>query len=304
MLSLLAFFMLAVGGLVAVAPGATAVVNTCRARDLTQDTPVRTNLQRVIDAASYGDKITVKRVCVGNFLIDKKLFLVGVPTPTRSRAVLYGNGATTLVVSSYVRLTNLKITGGATTGDGGGIYNIGSLTLIDTVVTGNTAAYGGGISNGGDEAHYSANLFLKGTSSVTHNTATSDGGGIDNTTFGTFVMNDSSSVTANHADLSGGGIANHHGPMTLKGLSSVNDNTAAAFGGGIYVEGGSVAVQGGASVAANIADSDDTNGGTGGGAYTLCTGTLTGAADGGNIHNNLRGATAPVVDNIANQVCA
>jgi fibronectin-binding autotransporter adhesin len=47
-------------------------------------------------------------------------------------------------------LSNLTISGGVTTGDGGGLLNEGMTTLSDVVVTGNEAAGdGGGIENAG-----------------------------------------------------------------------------------------------------------------------------------------------------------
>jgi predicted outer membrane repeat protein len=79
-------------------------------------------------------------------------------------------------------------------GEGGGIRNQGSLTLVHTSVSGNKASYGGGISNGGS-------LVLE-NSSVANNTA-GGGGGIYNT--GTLVIQNST-VSGNHATASGGGL--------------------------------------------------------------------------------------------------
>ena len=59
------------------APSAAAVGNTCRATNLTQGTPSRSNLQAAINAAHPGDRISVEGVCVGSFTIDRNLTLVG-----------------------------------------------------------------------------------------------------------------------------------------------------------------------------------------------------------------------------------
>jgi nitrous oxidase accessory protein NosD len=105
---------LVVGGLVTLAPHASAVVNTCRARNVTKDRPSRLNLQLVIDAADPGDTIAVRYVCVGNFTIAKDLRLVGRSTREVPRPVLDANGeGRVLTVSGNVRLANLVITGGS-----------------------------------------------------------------------------------------------------------------------------------------------------------------------------------------------
>ena len=91
---------------------ASAVVNTCRATNLTQATPGRPNLQATINAAHMGDTISVEGVCIGSFRIDTDLILAGKPTPERARPVLNGGGRRVLRVGASVRLTNLKITGG------------------------------------------------------------------------------------------------------------------------------------------------------------------------------------------------
>ena len=203
-LSVLATIGLVTALLAVLAPGADAVVNTCKARNLTKDTPVDTNLQRVIKAASPGDTIAVKYVCVGNFTIAKTLTLLGRATPGMAKAVLNANGAgrPLQVVMARVRLINLKVTGGLKNA-GGGIYNdSGTVTLKDTVVRGNTASNdGGGIYN------YAGTVTLKGSSSVSGNTADQRGGGIFSYA-GTVALKNSSSVSGNTASQQGGGIFN------------------------------------------------------------------------------------------------
>ena len=284
-LSVLAAFALVAGMLVILAPGAGAVVNTCKARNLTKGTPVDTNLQRVIKAASPGDTISVKYVCVGNFKIAKKLSLVGKATPGVPKAVLNGNGTgRTLWVSAQVRLTNLKITGGKSL-NGGGIYNTGTLTLKDTMVRGNTGDSGGGIAN----RDAAGTVTLNGSSSVSGNSAVG-AGGIEN--FGAITMNDSSSVSDNTTAGAAGGIYNE-GTVSLNGSSSVSGN-ASGWGGGILNHVGSVTLNGSSSVSGNTTfyeaggienlgtitmnDSSTVSGnragGTGGGIYTARTLTL------------------------------
>jgi hypothetical protein len=231
MISVLRVTALVAGMLAVLAPGANAAVNTCKAKNLTKGTPVDTHLQRVIRAASPGDTISVKYVCVGNFNIGKDLTLVGKSTPGMAKAVLNANGTgRTLYVSAQVRLTNLKVTGGnLINAGGGGIVNVaGILTLKDTVVSGNTGLGGGGIYNPNGST-----LIMNGSSSVNGNTvpdgSSYSGGGIFNY-YGTLIMNGSSSVNGNTAP-SGGGISSYGGTVTLKDSSSVSGNTALHDGG-------------------------------------------------------------------------
>jgi len=117
---------------------------------------------------------------------------------------------------------------------GGVLLNQGTLTLDSTVVTGGKANLGGGIAN-----LKTGTLTLKGTSSVTGNTAeallaesTEDsggGGGIFNSGNLTFS---GGNVKTNTAAYDGGGIFNK-GSLTISG-GSVSTNTAAYSGGGIY----------------------------------------------------------------------
>jgi hypothetical protein len=230
MISVLGLTALVAGMLAVLAPGANAAVNSCKAKNLTKGTPVDTHLQRVIRAASPGDTISVKYVCVGNFNIGKNLTLVGKATPGMAKAVLNANGTgRTLFVSAEVRLTNLKVTGGnLINAGGGGIVNVaGILTLKDTVVSGNTGDGGGGIYNP------NGTLIMNGSSSVNGNTVPNgssySGGGIFSY-YGTLIMNGSSSVNGNIAP-SGGGISSYGGTVTLKDSSSVSGNTALHDGG-------------------------------------------------------------------------
>ena len=79
-LSVVVLTLVSAGSLSLGMPASTAVANTCRARNVTQDSAVSSNLQAVIRDAVGGDVISVKFVCVGNFTIAKNLTLVGRPT--------------------------------------------------------------------------------------------------------------------------------------------------------------------------------------------------------------------------------
>ncbi len=102
-------------------------------------------------------------------------------------------------------LKNLTIANGLLpTGDGGGIWNAGELTLNQVHVTENQSASG-------------------------------RGGGIFNASGGTLALLDST-VSSNDASTDGGGIFNAVGASFDIVNSTVSDNTAGLWGGGIYTQ--------------------------------------------------------------------
>ncbi len=282
--SLVATLGMVVAMLIVSEPGAGAVGNTCRATNLTQASPSRSNLQAAINAADPGDMISVKGVCFGGFEIDKNLTLVGRQTPEGAKPVLHGEHGSGRVVDVAARVTlaNLKVTGGLGRGEslrdsnGGGIIvrKGAALTLDSSVVRGNKAEYqGGGIANYGT-------LILNGPTSVTENVVghryeggsrDGHGGGIVN--YGTLRMNDSSSVRNNTGGNTGGGIRNY-ATLIMNGSSSVRANTA-ELGGGISLNTDhprytdpTVTMNDASSVRGNVAVSpDDGSNGVGGGFF-------------------------------------
>lgn len=221
-------------------PGATAVHNTCRARDVTQDTAWSSDLQAVIGAATRFDVIAVKFVCVGNFKIAKPLTLMGKATADLPYAVLNANGQGDVltVPRAHVTLENFKITGGSDTRwhYGAGITTAAVLVLKDTIVKGNT---GTGIYNNG-------NLTLEGSSLVSHNTEA----GIHNegpTNSPSLTMNDASTVAAN----SGYGIYSYYAHTILNGASSVTRNVTGVID-GVFNWEGELTLNDSASVSDNV----------------------------------------------------
>jgi len=128
--------------------------------------------------------------------------------------------------SSLARLTmtGCRVTGNATTGSGGGIFNENGATanINDTLISDNSAtAGGGGVSN------YSI-MTLDG-STISHNQATR-GGGIDAAGVTLHLTNDT--ISGNTANDNGGGIYNATG-IFLTNVTLVS-NTASGNGGGIF----------------------------------------------------------------------
>jgi hypothetical protein len=189
------------------------------------------DLQAAIDAAGPGDTLRVRGVCAGSFTVEQDLTLVG---PAGLDGEVCGDevcsrGIVLWVDAGTVTLQNVTITNGASTYDGGGVWNFGTLILKGcSSVRGNTAEdNAGGIHNFGT-------LIMTGRSSVTRNSLyyVGKGGGVWNA--GVMIMNGSSLVAGNTGSY-GGGIYNQ-GTLRLNGASSVTGNTAEQ-GGGILNEG-------------------------------------------------------------------
>jgi uncharacterized repeat protein (TIGR01451 family) len=175
--------------------------------------------------------------------------------------------------SGTVAISDLTISNGnIISGSGGGIFNLGTLTLTDVIVSGNInntfIAEGGGIQNNGT-------LTLI-NSIVTGNALTSGnifgGGGISNVG-GTMVLS-GSTVSGNTCNTNGGGIANL-GSLTLTN-STVSGNNAAVSGGGILMTGSSSTTTSiNSTITNNRSDSDNSGGGEQGGGIDVFAGTAT-----------------------------
>ncbi len=199
-----------------------------------------------------------------------------------------------LAPSVVVTLAGLTIRNGSVSGaDGGGIRVAGadgssaSLTVRDSVVTGNTTnGFGGGIRVNGS-------LTLINTT-VSNNSATTTGGaggGIDSSgtltvTNSTISGNASSGTTLSE---SGGGIWQSGPSLTITG-STISGNSAAAAssGGGIFVGSGAAATLTNSTISGNSAPGTAPTGGGilhgGGNSVTVVNSTITGntaANDGG-----------------------
>ena len=118
-------------------------------------------------------------------------------------------------------LSNDTITGNTSATSGGGVFNTGTLTVSDSTFANNTAAYGGGLGNSG--------LATVTGSTFTGNSASSTGGGGILNYNGTLTL--SNSTLANNTAATGGGINNYTGSVTLSD-DTIADNTDFAYGGG------------------------------------------------------------------------
>lgn len=152
-----------------------------------------------------------------------------------SEVTIDGDGSHTCLSSSAASLTVAETTVTGCTGtdvgpypEGGGIYAAGSLTLVDSTVSNNSAYLGGGV--------FTADTLTMSNSSVTDNTADIGGGVV--VVFGGASIRDST-ISGNRAStgpLGGAYIYADYGYLgdrvSVSG-STISGNTAATAGGGL-----------------------------------------------------------------------
>ena len=191
-----------------------------------------------------------------------------------------------------LNIQNGSIIGGSGTRNwayvnGGGIFNsAGTVTVINSNVSNNTANSGGGIFNWEEGILIITNSTIGGAEAG--NTASEEGGGIFNQYTGITTVN-GSAISANTANY-GGGIYNN-GTLNIQGSSTIGGsgvgNEASTSGGGIFNHtAGTITVEGSA-VSANTAL-------FGGGIFNAATLTVQsvstiGGAGAGNAANNYGG---------------
>ena len=204
-------------------------------------------------------------------------------------------------------ISGLTLINGVTTSQGGAIYDSGTLTVSNSVFTGNTAGVNGGaVATAGAPAI----LTLAGCS-FSNNSSTGNGGALNNgpgstitvtgTTFsgntahvsggaigssGTLTLINST-ITGNAAStVRGGGIYNTQGAALTLTNTTLTGNTANTFGGGIYINSGTVTLAN--SIVA---------GNTSSGSYADVDGNY--SDHGGNVASNNAGATSTITPNLA-----
>ena len=158
---------------------------------------------------------------------------VGLPSIT-SEITIEGNGTVIArqgnapafgLVAVYnsgdLTLQNVTLSGGSSSGSGGGVYNSGTLSIKNSTISSNTANSrgGGGVFNFGT-------LSIE-NSTISGNTANSRGGGIYNW-YGSLSI-ENSTISGNTAH-DGGGVFNSAGVLTITN-STVSGNVANEAGG-------------------------------------------------------------------------
>ncbi len=195
-----------------------------------------------------------------------------------------------IISGADVTINNLTMTGGqcnsgcpTVRSGGGGLYNMGTVTLTNSTLSGNSAVSGGGIAmtasgtltlsnstisgnsalDGGGIASYGAVLSI--TRSMLSNNSATNGAGILNS--GGLLALTQSTLLHNSATSGGGGIFNT-GTVTLTN-TTLSGNLATNGGGGIY-NNGTVAI-----INSTLSGNSAISNGSGGGIFNDSSGALT-----------------------------
>jgi hypothetical protein len=225
-----------------------------------------------------------------NLKISISLNLIG---SGESTTVISGgfNGSVVVIsnTAASVILSGLTIRNGRVAGSGGGIVNSGTLRIVTSTVTGNTASatrycvlscfiVGGGIYNSGTLTIDNSSVIGNAASTVPYSNPHDGAGGGGILNGGTLTVNNSTlsgnSVNANAVGKGyGGGILNYGklavNNTTFSGNTTTGINAGGSGGGGIYLNGGA------ATIANSTISGNGTRGGIPGGGVYNNNGTMT-----------------------------
>lgn len=215
--------------------------NTCTLRDAITFANVAGGTNQITFASTVTAPIVLS---AGTLTISgQDLTIAGLGT---TATVIDGNHASTvftIITGATLTLSDATVQhGAATTTDGGGFNNGGTLNLVNDAVTNNTATAGGGFcfpppcagQNGGGIVN-GGTLTLSGTT-MSGNTATSDGGAIYMPN-GTATLSQSSFV-GNAAEF-GAGVVGEAGTLTVS-QDTFSANNATSWSGGLWSAGNTV----------------------------------------------------------------
>ncbi|HSI86333.1 MAG TPA: MBG domain-containing protein [Candidatus Methylacidiphilales bacterium] len=197
-----------------------------------------------IGVGTYSENITIRKSLelrgAGNSLtiVDGKNNLISTATVVASSGIININnirltrsvltdgtvagGGINIATGNTVTISNAMIDGNRTTAQGGGVYNAGTVTIIDSTIQSNKGGNGGGISNAG---------FLTLSGSLIYDNTGVGGGGLFNTATSTIY---NSTIAYNKAN-SGAGISTGTGSTLNLDSVTIARNTT---NGGSNVAGG------------------------------------------------------------------
>ncbi|MCP4424706.1 MAG: hypothetical protein GY803_09455, partial [Chloroflexi bacterium] len=223
-------------------------VGGCYARVLSDPDTVYSSLQTAVEVAPSGDTVQVDGICYGvNFqigqeitqtlYINKDLTLNGdwdyqdnisatLDALYRGRVLFIANNGT-VTVTNIILQNGDAATAGLSDGDGGGVWNDGSLILRNSKIMSNKADNGGGIYN-----NNTSNLLDLHNVAIERNTAVNGGGLYQG---GGSLILDGNRLYNNTASNNGGAIYLAQATGILDVWNNfIYNNTANNFGAGLY----------------------------------------------------------------------
>lgn len=179
---------------------------------------------------------------------------------------IFTSGANVVVTINDLRFTGGNGVGATNTGRAGAIYNVGGTMVINnSIITGNTAANGGGLNNAASSGPaVDGNLTLN-NCIVSNNTTTSSGGGMQNFSTSTVTINGSLFINNTSGGSTGGGGAALNGGARITNSTFANNNAPGGSGGGLQSNGSL------GTVLTNVTFSGNTSTNNGGGIHRATT---------------------------------
>jgi hypothetical protein len=230
---------------------------------------------RAISHSARGDFIMVAAATYNETLaMPHSLNIVGASAAT---TILDGGGIASVIFNDRPDVTVSQVTlrngggdGGGGVGDGGNVYNcFGSMTIIDSVITGGSVRSGPGFDGFGGAIYNcpSSNLSIINTT-ISGNRA-EEGGGICN---GGALTISNSTISGNIARHHKGGGIRNYGTLTITN-STISGNRASGVGGGIH-NGGLFGPSGTLMISNSTLSQNIAGEGEGGGIYSDRNGTM------------------------------
>ncbi len=247
----------------------------------------------------------------------------GTPATIDASGIAGGDRVLQILTGASVRLENIIITGGSTAFNGGGVFNNGTIEMLNTTVTDNEGTSlvfeGGGIVNsiqgiltldgstvsdnemvnggdGGGIVNRGTMTIQNGSTISGNSTSSGNGGGIFNTSGATLTISDSTfgglpGPQGNGAtDGGGGGIFNtDNATVTISNSTFINNG--ATLNGGAISNDATATIDTGTQI--GTADNANFVVGDGGGVYNGPNGTMT--ISDSSIQNNVAGAFSALV---------
>ena len=209
-----------------IAGAATDTVTTCNGAG-------PGSLPATVTSAGAGDTVNFSVTCPATSPI-----VLAAPMDITTNLTIDGPGANRLVVSGNNAVEAFEVASGVTatisgitiengnsgTGNGGAIYNSGTLTVSSSTLSGNTAAsgQGGAIFNNGSP------MLTVENSTLLNNTATSGGALADG------IIAVTNSTLSNNVATGYGGGAIFAGALTVSDSTLAGNTASSGYGGGIF----------------------------------------------------------------------